>query len=84
MNRKGRVWTKIVINKPVTKKPLEVRMGKGKGAPSFWICRIKPGQILFEIFFKKSSTYFKNLKDRDVYVTCVEIIDMRHRGSASI
>lgn len=47
--RSGQIWIRIFPDIPVTEKPLEVRMGKGKGAPSFWICRIKPGQILFEM-----------------------------------
>jgi len=49
MKRQGRVWTRIFPNIPVSKKPVEVRMGKGKGAPEFWACRVKPGRILFEI-----------------------------------
>ena len=47
--RSGQIWIRIFPDIPVTEKPLEVRMGKGKGAPCFWICRIKPGQILFEM-----------------------------------
>ena len=49
MKRQGRVWTRICPNIPVSKKPVEVRMGKGKGAPEYWACRVKPGRILFEI-----------------------------------
>jgi large subunit ribosomal protein L16 len=49
MKRTGRVWTRIFPNIPVSKKPTEVRMGKGKGAPEYWACRVKPGRILFEI-----------------------------------
>ena len=49
MKRQGRVWTRIFPNIPVSKKPVEVRMGKGKGAPEFWACRVKPGRILFEV-----------------------------------
>ena len=49
MKRQGRVWVRIFPNIPVSKKPIEVRMGKGKGSPEFWICRVKPGRILFEI-----------------------------------
>ena len=49
MKRTGKVWTRIFSNIPVSKKPTEVRMGKGKGAPEFWVCRVKPGRILFEI-----------------------------------
>ena len=49
MKRQGRVWTRMFPNIPVSKKPTEVRMGKGKGSPEFWACRVKPGRILFEV-----------------------------------
>ena len=49
MKRQGKVWTRMFPNIPVSKKPTEVRMGKGKGSPEFWACRVKPGRILFEI-----------------------------------
>ena len=49
MKRTGRVWTRIFPNIPVSKKPTEVRMGKGKGSPEYWVCRVKPGRILFEV-----------------------------------
>ena len=49
MKRAGRVWIRIFPDVPVSKKPIEVRMGKGKGAPELWVCRIKPGRVLFEI-----------------------------------
>ncbi len=49
MKRAGRVWIRVFPDVPVSKKPLEVRMGSGKGAPEFWITRVKPGRILFEI-----------------------------------
>jgi large subunit ribosomal protein L16 len=49
LSRKGKVWIRIFPDKPITKKPAEVRMGKGKGAPEFWAAVIKPGMILFEI-----------------------------------
>ncbi len=48
MKREGQVWVRIFPDKPVTKKPAEVRMGKGKGAPEYWVACIKPGTILFE------------------------------------
>ena len=48
MKREGQVWIRIFPDKPITKKPLEVRMGKGKGAPEYWVANIKPGTILFE------------------------------------
>ena len=49
MQRTGKVWSRIFPNIPVSKKPTEVRMGKGKGSPEFWACRVKPGRILFEV-----------------------------------
>ena len=49
MKRQGRVWTRIFPNIPVSKKPIEVRRGKGKGNPEFFACRVKPGRILFEV-----------------------------------
>ncbi len=49
MRRAGRVWIRIFPDVPVSKKPTEVRMGKGKGTPEFWVCRVKPGRILFEV-----------------------------------
>ena len=49
MKRTGKVWLRIFPNIPVSKKPVEVRMGKGKGAPEYWACRVKPGRIIFEV-----------------------------------
>ncbi len=49
MKRAGRVWIRVFPDIPVSKKPTEVRMGKGKGAPEFWACRVRPGRIMFEV-----------------------------------
>jgi len=49
MKRQGRVWIRIFPDKPITKKPAETRMGKGKGAPEYWVAVVKPGKIMFEI-----------------------------------
>ncbi|ODS01901.1 50S ribosomal protein L16 [Methyloceanibacter superfactus] len=49
MKRAGRVWIRLFPDVPVSKKPTEVRMGKGKGTPEFWVARVKPGRIMFEI-----------------------------------
>ena len=49
MKRAGRVWIRVFPDVPVSKKPIEVRMGKGKGTPEYWVCRVKPGRVLFEI-----------------------------------
>lgn len=48
MKREGKVWIRIFPDKPITKKPAEVRMGKGKGAPEYWVAIVKPGTIMFE------------------------------------
>jgi large subunit ribosomal protein L16 len=49
MKRDGKVWIRIFPDKPVSKKPLETRMGKGKGAPEFWVAVVKPGRVMFEV-----------------------------------
>lgn len=49
MKREGKVWIRIFPDKPITSKPAEVRMGKGKGAPSHWVAVVKPGRIMFEL-----------------------------------
>ena len=49
MKRAGRVWIRVFPDLPVSKKPVEVRMGKGKGSPEYWAARVKPGRILFEL-----------------------------------
>jgi len=49
MKRQGRVWIRIFPDTPVTSKPVEVRMGKGKGSIDFWACKVKPGRVMFEI-----------------------------------
>jgi large subunit ribosomal protein L16 len=48
MKREGQIWIRIFPDKPITKKPAEVRMGKGKGAPEYWVAVVKPGRIIFE------------------------------------
>ena len=49
MQREGQLWIKIFPDKPITKKPLEVRMGKGKGAVEYWVAVVRPGRLLFEV-----------------------------------
>ena len=49
MRRAGRVWIRVFPDVPVSSKPAEVRMGSGKGSPEFWVCRVRPGRILFEV-----------------------------------
>ena len=49
MRRVGKVWIRIFPDVPVSRKPAEVRMGSGKGSPEFWVCRVKPGRVMFEL-----------------------------------
>ena len=49
LKRQGKVWIRIFPDVPISKKPLEVRMGSGKGSPEFYVCRVKPGRIMFEL-----------------------------------
>lgn len=49
MKRKGKLWIRIFPDKPITQKPIEVRMGKGKGNPEYWVAVVKPGRVLFEV-----------------------------------
>jgi large subunit ribosomal protein L16 len=49
IKRAGRVWIRVFPDVPVSTKPAEVRMGKGKGSPDFWVCRVKPGRVMFEL-----------------------------------
>ena len=49
MKRAGKVWIRIFPDVPVSQKPAEVRMGKGKGSPEYWMCRVKPGRVMFEV-----------------------------------
>ena len=49
IRRQGRVWIRVFPDVPVSTKPAEVRMGKGKGSPEYWVCRVKPGRIMFEL-----------------------------------
>ncbi len=65
MKREGQVWIRVFPDKPVTRKPAEVRMGKGKGAPEFWVAAIKPGTILFEAGGVNRATALEALKLAD-------------------
>ncbi len=49
MKRSGKIWIRIFPDVPVSSKPAEVRMGKGKGSPDYWACRVKPGRVMFEV-----------------------------------
>lgn len=62
VKRGGKMWIRIFPDKPITKKPAETRMGKGKGAPELWVAPIKPGRILYEIIGVEESLAIKALK----------------------
>jgi len=62
MKRAGRVWIRIFPGVPVSKKPTEVRMGKGKGTPEFWAAKVKPGRIMFEIDGVNEATARESLR----------------------
>ncbi|MEO1654296.1 MAG: 50S ribosomal protein L16 [Bacteroidota bacterium] len=49
MKREGKIWIRVFPDKPITKKPAEVRMGKGKGSPEYWVAQIRPGRVIFEL-----------------------------------
>jgi large subunit ribosomal protein L16 len=61
MKRLGKLWIRVFPDVPVTKKPAEVRMGKGKGSVEYWICRVKPGRIMFELDGVKSEVAIQAL-----------------------
>ncbi|MBS1543719.1 MAG: 50S ribosomal protein L16 [Bacteroidetes bacterium] len=65
MKREGQVWIRVFPDKPVTRKPAEVRMGKGKGAPEYWVAPVKPGTILFEAGGVTRATALEALKLAD-------------------
>ena len=62
IKRGGKVWIKIFPDKPVTKKPAETRMGKGKGNPEYWVAVVKPGRIMFELQFEDRATAVRALE----------------------
>ena len=62
IKRGGKVWIKIFPDKPVTKKPAETRMGKGKGNPEYWVAVVKPGRVLFELEFGQRDVAIESLK----------------------
>jgi large subunit ribosomal protein L16 len=62
MKRAGRVWIRIFPDVPVSKKPTEIRMGKGKGAPEFWAARVHPGRIMFEVDGVNEETAYEALR----------------------
>ena len=80
MKRAGRVWIRIFPDVPVSKKPLEVRMGSGKGAPEFWVVRIKPGRILFEIDGVPTAARPRGARSRRRQAADQDALRRAHRG----
>ena len=66
VRKNGKVWIRIFPDKPITKKPAETRMGKGKGAPEYWVAVVKPGSVLFEIEWGSEDEAKKLLKEASI------------------
>ncbi len=62
MKRRGKMWIRVFPDKPITKKPAETRMGKGKGSPEYWVAPVRPGRILYEVRGVEESIAIKALK----------------------
>ncbi len=86
MKREGQLWIKIFPDKPITKKPLEVRMGKGKGAPEYFVAIVKPGRIMFEIAGVSMEIAKGGLETCSAKITCKDEVHRRKglRGSKLI
>ena len=80
MKRKGKLWIRIFPDKPVTRKPIEVRMGGGKGNPEMWVAVIKPGKILFEIAGVPESIARECLRLADTKLGLRSVLVTRHHG----
>jgi len=80
MKRKGKLWIRIFPDKPVTKKPIETRMGKGKGNPEFWVAVVKPGRMLFEMDGVSGVTAGESLRLADAKLGIRTRLVTRHGG----
>ena len=80
MKRAGRVWIRVFPDVPVSKKPIEVRMGYGKGAPEFWVARVKPGRIMFEIDGVPVTIAREALDSRGRQAADQDALHRAHRG----
>ncbi len=80
MKRKGKLWIRIFPDKPVTRKPIEVRMGGGKGNPEMWVAVIKPGTILFEVAGVPESIARECLRLADTKLGLRTVLVTRHHG----
>ena len=82
MKRKGKLWIRVFPDKPVTKKPIETRMGKGKGNPELWVVVIKPGRVLFELDGVSDQTARECLRLADAKMGIRTRLIMRHTVKA--
>ncbi|MFO7937277.1 MAG: 50S ribosomal protein L16 [Kiritimatiellia bacterium] len=80
MKRKGKLWIRVFPDKPVTRKPIEVRMGGGKGNPEMWVAVIKPGKILFEVDGVPESVARECLRLADTKLGLRTVLVTRHHG----
>jgi len=78
MKRKGKLWIRVYPDKPVTKKPIEVRMGKGKGNPEFWVAVVRPGTMLLEIDGVTDQLARESLRLAAAKLPVATILVMRH------
>ena len=84
MKRAGRVWVLIFPDVPVSTKPAEVRMGSGKGTPEFWVCRVKPGRIMFEIGGLPEDIALNALKSAQYKFSIKTKVVARHEAGESV
>jgi large subunit ribosomal protein L16 len=78
MKRKGKMWIRVFPDKPVTKKPIEVRMGKGKGNPEYWVAVVRPGAVLFEVDGVTEQTARESLRLADTKLSVRTRFVARH------
>ncbi|HSV07861.1 MAG TPA: 50S ribosomal protein L16 [Candidatus Binatus sp.] len=83
IKRGGRVWVRVFPDKPLTKKPAETRMGKGKGSPEFWVAVVKPGRMLFEMEGVDRPSAFAAMRLASAKLSIATQPVERHHGSAA-
>ena len=82
IKRGGRVWVRVFPDKPLTKKPAETRMGKGKGSPEFWVAVVKPGRMLFEMEGVERSQAHAALRLAAAKLSIATVVRERHTAAA--
>ena len=84
VKRGGKIWIRIFPDKPITKKPLETRMGKGKGSPEEWVAVVKPGRIMFEVGGLDADTAVQALKNAQYKFSIKTKVVARHEAGESV